>query len=231
MIYWIIAGIVLFFLIWLFSARKRIMIVYKKYLKVPNEKGISGERLALFAREKLNLNIQFALVNGTLTDAYSSKNKTLYLSEDICHTESLASCAVVAHELGHAMQDKERSLIFRINRVLCHITHITNKFITPLLIFGLAFMILKWPTPDIGFYMVITSGVLFALHALFKLITIPVEYDASRRALNFLTSSQIITNKEVPKVKRLLRVAAQTYIVALFDDFVITARKVQRMFR
>lgn len=231
MTYLIIGGVVLFFLIWLFSARTRIMKAYKKYIRIPNDNGISGERIAVYGRENLSLNIQFALVKGTLTDAYSSKQKTLYLSQDICESESLASCAVVAHELGHAMQDKENMPLFRLNHLLNRFTHFTNRFILPLLIFGLAFMIFKWPTETIGLNMVISSAILFGLHALFKLLTIPVEIDASKRAIKFLTNNKIITKNEVPKVKKFLRTAAQTYVVALFDDFAITARKLFRIFR
>lgn len=231
MTYLIIGGVVLFFLIWLFSARKRIMSVYKKYIRMPNDNGISGERIAIYGKESQGLDIKFALVKGTLTDAYSSKQKTLYLSQDICESESLASCAVVAHELGHAMQDKENMPLFRITHLLNRFTHFTNRFIFPLLIFGLAFMIFKWPTETVGLNMVISSGILFVLHALFKLLTIPVETDASKRAIKFLVNNKIITKNEIPKIKKFLRTAAQTYIVALFDDFVITARKLFRGFR
>lgn len=231
MIYLIIGGVVLFFLIWLFSARRRIMSAYKKYIRTPNDNGISGERIAAYGKQHMNLNIEFALVKGTLTDAYSSRKKMLYLSKDICESESIASCAVVAHELGHAMQDKENMPLFRLNHLLNVFTHFTNRFIIPLLIFGLAFMIFKWPTETIGLNMVISSGILFALHALFKLLTIPVEIDASKRAIRFLTNAKIINKNEVPKVKRFLKIAAQTYIVGLFDDFTITARKLFRIFR
>lgn len=229
---YIIAGIVLLiFLIWLFTARTRIVRVYKKYLKVPNSRGLNGENIASFAVRYLGLNIRFALVKGELTDAYSSKTKTLYMSEAIKETNSLSSVAVVGHELGHALQDKENNFFFRLNHFLNVFTHVTNRFIFPLFIFGLLFKILHWPTSSIGDYMILASIILFAMHAIFKLLTIPIEYGASRRALKFLLKSKLITKNEASKVKRLLNVAAQTYIVGLFDDFIVTAQKIQNAFK
>lgn len=219
------------FLIWLFTARRRIFNVYNKYLKIPNENGLTGENVAAFAVQNLDLDLKFSLVKGKLTDAYSHKAKTLYMSEEVKDTNSLASVAIVGHELGHALQDKEKNFFFRLNYVLNVITHITNRFIIPLLIFGLLFKIIKWPTSSVGDKMVIASIILFGMHALFKLLTIPIEYGASRRALKFLLETKIITKNESIKVKKLLNVAAQTYIVGLFDDFIITLHKIQNIFR
>lgn len=229
--YLIVAGIILIFLIWLFTARRRIVRVYKKYMKVPNDRGLNGENVAAFAVQHLQLNIRFSLIKGELTDAYSQKTKTLYMSEAVRETNSLASVAIVSHELGHAMQDKEHNFFLKLNYALNRITHFTNRFILPLLLFGLLFKILHWPTDLLGDRLIVASIVLFGMHALFKLLTIPVEYGASKRALKFLTSTKLITRREASKVKHLLNVAAQTYIVGLFDDFIITARKIQNTFR
>ncbi len=229
--YIILGVIILVFLIWLFSARKRIIRVYKKYLRVPSDKGYNGENIAAIAVQRLNLNIKFALVKGDLTDAYSHKSKTLYMSEAVKETNSLASVAIISHELGHAMQDKEKNFFFRLNYVLNVLTHFTNRFIVPLLIFGLLFKILHWPNEKIGDKLVLVSIILFGMHAFFKLLTIPIEYGASRRALKFLTQNNLISKQEVGKVKHLLGVAAQTYIVGLFDDFILTAQKIQNAFR
>lgn len=230
-IYIILACIIVVFLIWLFSARRRIFKVYHKYLKVTNQNGLTGENVAGYATQKLGLDLRFVLLKEELSDAYSHKTKTLYMSEAVKNTNSLASVAIVGHELGHAMQDKEHNFLFKLNYVLNVITHFTNRFIIPLIIFGLLFKILKWPTVTLGDYMAIAGVILFGMHALFKLLTIPVEYDASRRALKFLLGEKLITNAEASKVKKLLNVAAQTYIVGLFDDFIITARKIQNTFR
>lgn len=229
--YIILACIVVVFLVWLFTARRRIYKVYDKYLKVPNANGLTGENVAVYATKYLDLDIKFSLVKGKLTDAYSHKTKTLYMSEEVRETNSLSSVAIVGHELGHALQDKEKNFFFRLNYVLNVITHFTNRFIFPLLIFGLLFKIIKWPTPNIGDYLILTSVILFGMHALFKLLTIPIEYGASQRALNFLLEAKIIKKSEANKVKHLLNVAAQTYIVGLFDDFISTMSKIQNAFR
>lgn len=231
-VYIILGVIVLFLLISLFTSRTRVVRLYDKYSKVYNSKNITGEQFAFFAREKLGYNnLDFSLIKGKMTDCYVPKHKTLCLSEEVAHTPSIASIAIVAHELGHAEQHFSGDLLFKLNNFFARLTRITSKFILPCLIFGIIAHIFKWPTENLGIILMITSGVLFAVAIIVKLIVIPVEINASSRALKFLTKNNIITHKELPKVKKLLRTAGRTYIVALFDGIITPIKKFDRKIR
>lgn len=211
------------------SSRTRIVRTYKKYMRVDNQSNITGEQLAVFAKNDLGLDdLQFALTKQRLGDAYSSKYRTLIISEEVCYTASLASLTIVAHELGHAQQDKENNGLFVLTRILGLITRFTNAFIVPLLIIGLFFHIFQYPDPNTGYALLITAGCLFALHALNKVLTIPLEYNASKRALKYLKSRKIISDNEQRKAKKLLSIAAQTYIASLLDGILILKPKTKR---
>lgn len=211
------------------SSRTRIVRTYKKYMRVDNQSNITGEQLAVFAKNDLGLDdLQFALTKQRLGDAYSSKYRTLIISEEVCYTASLASLTIVAHELGHAQQDKENNGLFVLTRILGLITRFTNAFIVPLLIIGLFFHIFQYPAPNTGYALLITAGCLFVLHALNKVLTIPLEYNASKRALKYLKSRKIISDNEQRKAKKLLSIAAQTYIASLLDGILILKPKTKR---
>ena len=230
---YIILGIIIFLLlVSLFTSRTRVVKLYNKYSKVYNSKNITGEQFAFFARQKLGYDkLNFSLIKGKMTDCYVPKTKTLCLSEEVAHTPSIASIAIVAHELGHAEQHFSGSLLFKLNHFFACLTRLTSKLILPCLVFGLIAHIFKWPTENLGMILMITSGVLFGIAVLVKLLVIPVEINASNRALKFLTKNGIITNKELPKVKKLLRTAGRTYVVALFDGIIIPIKKFDRKIR
>ncbi|MGN0961410.1 MAG: zinc metallopeptidase [Christensenellales bacterium] len=222
----IIACIVLILLIIVLSSRSRILRTYKKYMKIGNKANITGEQLALFARKQLQLNdLQFALTKQKLGDAYSPKYKTLILSEEVCYTASLASLTIVSHELGHVQQDKQNNSLFILTRVLGLITRLTNALIIPTLIIGIFLYIFKFPNNNIGYILLIISGCMFCLHLLNKILTIPLEYDASRRALKYLKENKFVSDSELRKAKKLLNVAAQTYIASLLDGILILNTK------
>lgn len=195
-------------------------------MKVDNHYNITGEQLAVYSKKALGLkNLKFALTKTKLGDAYSPKHSTLILSEEVCKTASLSSLTIVAHELGHAQQDNENHPLFVTTRLLGLITRLTNSLIIPSLIVGIFLYVFKYPTPDVGYIIILVSGCMFCLHALHKLLTIPLEYDASRRALKYLKENRFIEESEMKKAKKLLRVAAQTYIAGLLDGILIIRKK------
>ena len=226
----IIAGIVLLLIIIVLSSRTRIINTYKKYLKIGNKANITGKQLAFMAKQNLELDdLQFALTENTLGDAYSPKYKTLILSQEVCNTASLSSLTIVAHELGHAVQHKNNTGLFFISQLFSKITNITNKFIIPMFVIGLLTFILKYPTEQLGATLMIISGCLFAAHVLNQILNIPLEYDASRKALKYLKEYNYVSPSELRKAKKLLSIAAQTYIASLFDGlFVLNKNKKKR---
>lgn len=226
----IIACILLLLIIIVLSSKSRIYKTYQKYMKVGNKANLTGKELAFLSKQKLELkDLEFALTDNKLGDAYSPKYKTLILSEEVCNTASLASLTIVAHELGHAVQDKHKTGLFFISKLFSKITKFTNNFIMPLLIVGLFLFIIKYPTPDLGANLMITSGVLFGLHLINQIVTIPLEYDASKKALKYLKDNNFVSSGEYRKAKKLLGIAAQTYIAGLFDNiFIFTKKKNKR---
>ena len=204
------------------SSRTRIYKTYLKYLKVSNKADMTGKDLAFISKQNLELHdLQFALTDATIGDAYSPKYKTLILSKEVCETASLSSLTIVAHELGHACQHKESSGLFFISQLFTKITLLTNKFILPLLVIGALLFLLKYPNDQLGEILMIISGILFLLHVINKIITIPLEYDASRRALKYLKEYKYVSPSEYRRAKKLLGIAAQTYIASLLDGLFI----------
>lgn len=222
----IVLAIILLLIIIVFTSRYRIIKTYDKYMKVGNKLNITGKELAFISKKNLELdNLEFALTDKKLGDAYSPKYHTLILSEQVCNTASLSSLTIVAHELGHAQQHKNSTPLYVLTQLIRSLTKLTNKLIIPLLVVGLFFYILKFPTNNIGYILLIISLSLFLLHLLELIIIIPLEYDASRRALKYLKEYNLVSPSEYRKAKKLLGVAAQTYIAGLFDDLFILNKK------
>lgn len=222
----IVFAIVLLLILIVFSSRKRIFKTYEKYMKIGNKANITGKELAFMSKSNLELsNLEFALTDKKLGDAYSPKYHTLILSEDVCNTASLSSLTIVAHELGHAVQHKNETPLYVLNQLIKSITRLTNKLIFPLLVIGLFLFLLKVPNENVGYILMIISLSLFLLHILELIIIIPLEYDASNRALKYLKEYNFVSPSEYRKAKKLLNVAAQTYIAGLFDDLFIFNKK------
>jgi len=225
----IVAGIILLLIIIVLSSRTRIYNTYKKYLKVGNKANITGKELAFISKKNLELTeLQFAMTDKTLGDAYSPKYKTLILSEDVCNTASLSSLTIVAHELGHACQHKNGTGLFFICQLFTKLTLFTNKFILPLLVFGLLSFLLKYPNDQLGLILMSISGILFICHVANQILNIPLEYDASRRALKYLKEYKYVSPSEYRRAKKLLGIAAQTYIASLLDGLFILNRNKKR---
>ena len=179
---------------------------YKRYERIPNSRGITG---AMVAREILDRNglsdIQIHVVNGKLSDHYNPRNKTINLSREIHDGTSIAALAVASHECGHAIQHLVgyKPLVFR-NAIL------------PLCNVG---QYLGWIAVFIGLIMGNTSvawiGVfLMGGILLFQIVTLPVEFDASSRALKILGNSHILYDDEISGARKVLTAAALTYVAA-----------------
>ena len=225
----IVAAVILLLIIIVLSSRTRILRTYKKYLKVSNKANLTGKELAFISKQNLELDdLQFALTDITLGDAYSPKHKTLILSQEVCNTASLSSLTIVAHELGHSVQHKNNTGLFYLSQLFTKLTAFTNRFILPLLFIGLLMFLTKYPNDQIGSILMISSGILFLIHVINQIINIPLEYDASRRALKYLKEYNYVSPSEYRKAKKLLNIAAQTYIANLFDGLFVLNKKRKR---
>lgn len=195
-------------------------------MKIGNKMNLTGKELAFLSKANLGLtNLKFALTDRKLGDAYSPKYETLIISEEVCNTASLASLAIISHELGHAVQHKNQTPLYFLNQLTKKLTRLTNILIVPLLVIGLFLFLIKYPNDSLGIILMLISLSLFLLHILELIIVIPLEYDASRRALKYLKDYNYVSASEYKKAKKLLRVAAQTYIAGLLDDLFILNKK------
>ena len=162
------------------------------------------------AREILDLNglrnVAVKEVKGTLTDHYDPKKKTVSLSSDIYNGTTIASVSVAAHECGHAIQDKEGYLFLKIRNSIVPLVNFSSKIGYLVVIIGLIFGMTK--VAVIGLIMLLAI-------LLFQLITLPVEFNASKRAKKILVDLNIITNYELDDSKTMLNAAALTYVAGL----------------
>ena len=181
---------------------------YNKWSQVRAGSGLTGAQAAQRLISNGNLyGVQVQGTQGQLSDHYDPRNKTLYLSNDVANSPSVASVAIAAHELGHAMQDAEEYFPLRIRAALVPAVNIGSNLGWILIMVGLVFQ----------FTTIAWLGVLFfAGGALFALATLPVEFDASARAKQLLRQTGIIqTDEEARGVNQVLNAAALTYVAGL----------------
>ena len=196
-------------------ASARVNSTFKRYSDQYAKSGLTG---AMAARRILDQNglayVRVMQTNGHLTDHYNPKDRTVYLSQSVYSSTSCSAIGVAAHEAGHAVQHAEEYVPLRIRSAIIPATNFGARLSIPLVMIGL---LLYYWIPDRPEYLFIAyAGVLlFSLTAIFQLVTLPTEYNASRRALVALDASGTLTNEELSKAKKVLSAAALTYVAAL----------------
>jgi len=190
---------------------------YSKYKKVQNSKDISGFEVARKILDKNGLkDIMILETKGNLSDHYDPTRKVIKLSTDIYHGTSIASCSVAAHECGHAIQDKVGYKPMRIRSKIVPTVNICSKLGYIAIILGALFS-----------YQLIEIGIiLLATILVFELITLPVEFNASKRALQELDKLKLVGKGEKGKAKNMLSAAAFTYVASLITSFLQILRLV-----
>jgi Zn-dependent membrane protease YugP len=185
-------------------AQMKVKRTFAKYSQVAPRNGMSGADAAAAVLRSSGLpNTAIRPVPGHLTDHYDPRNRTLNLSQDVGGASSLAALGVAAHEAGHAIQDAKRYAPMRIRQALVPAATIGQSFWFIPVVLGLI----------MGLTGLVTIGlILFAVIVLFQLITLPVEFDASKRALVALEGRGLLAADEVPGAKAVLNAAALTYI-------------------
>jgi uncharacterized protein len=197
----ICAGIPLLFGLW---AQTRVKRTFQRYSQVQPHNGMTGAQAAAAVLQSSGLpNLQIRPVEGQLSDHYDPRNKTLNLSADVGNASSLAALGVAAHEAGHAVQDARGYKPMRIRQTLVPAATIGQSLWFFPVVLGLL----------MGLTGLVTIGlVLFAAIVLFQLVTLPVEFDASKRALASLESQGLLAADELPGAKAVLNAAALTYV-------------------
>jgi Zn-dependent membrane protease YugP len=187
---------------------------FSKYSKVPIMSGLTGHEIAeKMLRENGILDVKVTSVQGFLSDHYNPLTKTVNLSPDVYNGSSIASAAVAAHECGHAVQHATGYQWLMLRSRLVPVVQFSSGIVQWVLLAGV-FLINRFPALLLG------GIILFAATTLFSLITLPVEFDASRRALVWLGNTNATTSLEHPKAKDALKWAALTYVVAAVASIV-----------
>lgn len=192
-------GIVMF-------AQNRVQSTFNKYDQLDTEKRITGKQAAEHILQTAGIsNVKVEQVRGRLTDHYDPRNKVLRLSEATYNQTSVAAVAVAAHEVGHAIQDQKDYAFLKVRSAIAPVVQIGSSIAMPLILIGLLFQLTG----------LVNIGILaFGLVVVFQLVTLPVEFDASKRALAILGDTGVFVQEEVPAAKKVLDAAAFTYIAA-----------------
>ena len=208
------------------AASKLVSSTFKKYDKIKCRSGLTGFDTAVrLLRSGGAGDIRVGMVKGELSDHYHPKNSVVNLSESTYGSNSVAAVAVAAHEIGHVMQKKNSYFLYSVRTALVPVVNIGSHLAMPLVLIGLlldAFVIFS--DPDTGFYVAMIGVVLYGSSLLFSLVTLPVELDASKRAIKMLSENHIISEDETPAAKKVLSAAALTYLVSVLASVVYFLR-------
>lgn len=192
---------------------------YSKYSQMGNARGLTAWDVSRNILDNAGLqDVAMDRVQGDLTDHYDSQNNILRLSDATYNSKSVAAIGVAAHEAGHAIQDQVNYFPMRLRSTLVPVANFGQGISLPLIIAGVFFG---------GNQSLINLGILFfSLTLVFQLVTLPVEFDASNRAIAILENQQILAPEELDQARKVLRAAALTYVAAAIASFLQVLRLV-----
>lgn len=197
-------------------ANMRINSTYSKYSKKQNSGKLTGKEVAEKILEMNGLsNVKVGRINGSLTDHYDPRNKTISLSDGIYNSNSISACAVAAHEVGHAIQDKERYSMLVFRSKLVPVVNFTSRLSSILVFLGFIFDLFNFIT---------VGAILLTVGLFFQLITLPVEFDASKRAKEELQKCGLIEKQDTNGATKVLKAAAFTYVAGFLASALQIAR-------
>lgn len=188
-------------------ASARVNSTYQKYARVRSYSGMTGAQAAQRILNGAGIyDVRVEHISGNLTDHYDPRSRVLRLSDSVYGSPSVAAIGVAAHECGHAIQDDESYAPLKIRNAFVPVANFGTKAAIPIILLGLIFG---------SSYTLIEIGLLcFALGTLFQLITLPVEFNASARAVRILGDTHMLTEEELGHTKKVLSAAAMTYVAA-----------------
>jgi len=196
------------FAIW---AQLKVKSTYQKYASIPTQQRITGFDIArwILQRENIN-NVDVEVTEGELTDHYDPISKKVRLSEPVYYGDSIASVGIAAHELGHVIQHTRSYAPMQVRQFIYPVSSLGSNLAFPLIILGILLTYsgihAQWLI-NVGIYM-------FSLAVLFTIITLPVEFNASKRAVKILSDGRLLTEEELDGVRAVLSAAALTYVAA-----------------
>ena len=195
-------------LVFALIAQFKVNTTFNKYSKKHTMRSVTGERAARMILDQNGLfDVRIERVGGNLTDHYDPRTNVIRLSDGVYSSTSVAAVGVAAHEAGHAVQHAKGYIPIKLRAAVIPMTNIGSYLSIPLILIGLLF--------SGGIILAYIGVALFSLTAVFQLITLPVEFNASRRAIEALRSSGSFAENEISSSKKVLTAAALTYVAAL----------------
>ena len=202
-------------MIFAFVAQIKVKSTFDKYNRINSFSGLTG---AEAARKILDANglshVKVEFVRGQFTDHYHPIENVVRLSESTYNSRSVAAVGVAAHEVGHAIQYAKNYAPVRFRMAIIPATSFASKFSLPLILIGILLTSMSYD-PTIGLYAMLAGIVLFSLSTVFQLVTLPVEFNASARAMRALKDHRILVGSDIAGAKATLKAAAMTYVAAL----------------
>ena len=203
-------------------AQNKVKSTYATYSRVPTRRNITGGQVARMILDNNGMaHVPIEVVQGALTDNYDPTKDVMHLSEGTYNGSSVASVAVAAHESGHAMQDGTNYSFLKLRIALVPAVNVVSAFSMPIIMIGIVLILAGQGTGTMLFNV---GVIMFALVVFFHTITLPVEFDASKRALQQLTSLNIVEGNEIRGAEKVLHAAALTYVGALAVSLVMLIR-------
>ncbi len=191
-------------------AQSQVNTNFQKYSQIGTMRGMTGAQAAEYIlRQNGIYDVQIRHVSGHLSDNFNPRNKTINLSDSVYNSTSIAAIGVAAHEAGHAVQHAVNYAPIRIREMIIPVTQIGSWLYLPIIMVG--FLFSSQALVNVGI-------LLFSTLAIFQLVTLPVEFDASGRAIRTLESSGILYGEEITGAKKVLKAAALTYVAALVSS-------------
>lgn len=205
-------------------AQAKVKSNYKKYSRIPSRSGMTGAQAAW---RLLQLNgitdVTIQPIRGNLTDNYNPTTKVISLSEGVYNSTSIAAIGIACHEAGHACQHAMGYSPLKFRNAVIPVTKIGSWVGVPMVIIGVAISYYA-TVSELGYYLAVIGLFLYAFVALFQLITLPVEFNASKRALQTIQANGFLAADEYTGAKKVLSAAALTYVAALASSLVTLLR-------
>ncbi len=221
---YIIATLMIFpVLIYGVIAQSSVHSTFEKYSKIPSLSGVTAEEVSrrLLARANIQ-NVKIDHINGKLTDCYDPTHKVIKLSSSTSSSTSIGAIGVCAHEVGHAIQDAKGSFLFKLRRLLVPVCNFISGAFLPLIILG-SILSFTFYIPTVGYYICLCSIISYGASLLFQLVTLPLEYDASKKSLQLLKAEDF-SETEISQAKQVLNAAIHTYLAATLSTLVYFLR-------
>ena len=191
-------------------AQSQVNTNFQKYSQIGTMRGMTGAQAAEYILQQNGIyDVEVRHISGHLSDNFNPKNKTINLSDSVYNSTSIAAIGVAAHEAGHAVQHAVNYKPIRIREMIIPVTQIGSWLYLPIIFVGFLFS---------SQYLVNLGIILFSTLAIFQLVTLPVEFNASDRAITTLSQSGILYGEEIDGAKKVLKAAALTYVAALVSS-------------